>query len=196
MRRLLTAAFGTLVALVFIGAADGCTLLVSFDDEPVADASTDQKTLPDRELPDTFVPAEDAGPDVPTPPRMPACDPGFALSDIKGCDVFVDGAEVCADNFTNYPGKQTDLVACSKQQGATCVRHCTACAHLPSGFPDQCDQCIGMPDGTYCGTDMGWSPAHFKLLVTCTGERMDSATACASGICDSKGGGGGAACQP
>lgn len=196
VRRVLTAAFGTLVALAFVGAADGCTFLVSFDDVPVEDAGIDRRQSADRELPDTFTP-EDVGTDAPIRPPTPPCDPAFPLSEVKGCETFINGAEVCADNsaLVDYPGASTDLVACAKQQGATCVRHCIACAHLPEGFPDQCDQCIGRPDGTYCGTDMSWQPIHFKLLVTCAGERMDSARACANG-CDSKGGTGSAECAP
>ena len=203
MRRTPSTAFGIACggALFAIAStAAGCTFLISFDDVPETDAGVVDgpvRPQPSRDA-DASGRALDAG-DAGAPPVTPACDTTFPLDEVQGCASFVEGGQICADNpgLTSYPGdRSTDVVTCSKTQGATCVRHCVACAHLPEGFPDQCDQCIGKPDGNYCGTDMGWQPENFRLLVTCTNERMASATACSTRGCDSKGGTGDAACKP
>ena len=207
MRRALRTAFVIAGAGVLSAVAAGCTFLIPFDDVAENDAgsaSPDSGGIPPippssssdgdadsarRETPDGSAPV----------PITPACDTTFPLDQVKGCATFVEGGQICADNpgLTSYPGnRETDVVTCSKTQGAICVRHCVACSHLPEGFPDQCDQCIGKPDGKYCGTDMGWQPQNFRLLVTCTNERMATATACSTRGCDSKGGTGNAACKP
>lgn len=201
MRRALSTALGIAVtgALFVLGA--GCTFLISFDDVPQSDAGgapLDSSPGPQPSRDGDVEPAPgDAG--APPIPVTPACDTTFPLDQVKGCASFVEGGQICADNpgLTAYPGdRSTDVVTCSKTQGATCVRHCVACAHLPSGFPDQCDQCIGKPNGKYCGTDMGWQPENFRLLVTCTNDRMSAVAACSTRGCDSKGGTGNAACKP
>ncbi|MDF2697724.1 MAG: hypothetical protein K0S65_6107 [Labilithrix sp.] len=202
MRRALSTIFTIAgVGVVFV-LGGGCTFLISFDDAPVEDAGA-PIDLPDRSAPsrDTGAPVQpdvDSGDANPPIPVTPACDTTFPLDQVKGCATFVEGGQICADNpgLTSYPGDRTkDVVTCSKA-GATCVRHCVACAHLPEGFPDQCDQCIGKVDGRYCGTDMGWQPDNFRLLVTCTNERMAAVTPCSTRGCDSKGGTGSAACKP
>jgi hypothetical protein len=179
----------------------GCTFLISFDEVPSDDAgvAADAKVEPrPTGEPDTGAAPADSGKDAtPAVPVTPACDTTFPLNQVKGCGAFIEGAQICADNtgLTAYPGDRTkDVVTCSKA-GATCVRHCAACSRLPEGFPDQCDQCVGK-DGKYCGTDMGWQPENFRLLVTCTNSRMSAATACSTKGCDSKGGTGNAACRP
>ncbi len=200
MRRASRSAFVLATAAVICA---GCTFLVSFDDlpaEPDADLPTEAGSRQrDTGAADTApVPKPDAGADAPPVPVTPGCDTAFPLDQVQGCASFVDNAQVCADNssITSYPGDRTkDLVTCSKTAGATCVRHCVACARNPSGFPDECDQCTAKSNGKYCGTDMGWQPENFKLLVTCTSGRVASVTPCTSG-CDSKGGTGSAACKP
>ncbi len=205
MRRALSTASGfafgaALLVIAPIGA--GCTFLISFDDVPQTDAGGAEASVRQPEPRDAEIPEPslaDAGDASATVPVTPACDTTFPLSQVKGCEAFVEGGQICADNpgLTAYPGdRSTDVVTCSKTQGATCVRHCIACAHLPEGFPDQCDQCIGKPNGKYCGTDMGWQPQNFRLLVTCTNERMSAVSACSTRGCDSKGGTGDAACKP
>ena len=202
MRRALSTAFGFAVAGALFAMGAGCTFLISFDDVPQADAgpSADASTPPvARDSGTVESPPPDSVDAAPPVPVTPACDTTFPLDEVKGCASFVEGGQVCADNpgLTAYPGDRTkDVVTCSKTQGATCVRHCVACAHLPSGFPDQCDQCIGKPNGRYCGTDMGWQPENFRLLVTCTNDRLANATACSTRGCDSQGGTGSAACRP
>ncbi len=201
MRRALSTASAIAGALALFAVGAGCTFLISFDEVPqtdaggAPDAAVRPPGTPDAEV-DPPVTDGDGSASI---PAMPACDTTFPLDQVKGCEVFVEGGQVCADHeaLTAYPGnRETDVVTCSKTQGATCVRHCVACAHLPAGFPDQCDQCIGKPNGKYCGTDMGWQPENFRLLVTCTNERLATATACSTRGCDSKGGTGNAACKP
>jgi hypothetical protein len=200
MRRVLSTAFGSAFAGAVLLLGGGCTFLISFDDVPQTDAGAPLDASEDRADDDTGAPetVDDGGDERASPPAMPACDTSFPLDEVEGCAVFNEGAQACADNssFSAYPGDRSkDVVTCSKS-GATCVRHCAACAHNPSGFPDQCDQCAGKLNGTYCGTDMGWVSADFRLRVTCTDQRMSAVTACSARGCDSKGGTGSAACKP
>lgn len=185
-----------------VGASAACTFLITFDDVPSADAGDEAPpdsapSAPPSTASTSPPPPPPPAPDASAPaPITPPCDATFPLKEVQGCASYVEGAQICADStsLTSYPGDRThDLVTCSKE-GATCVRHCAACAHLPNGYPDQCDACSDKTDGTYCGTDMGWQPVHFKLLATCTGGRVASASACANG-CDSQGGTGTAKCK-
>jgi hypothetical protein len=205
MRRAPSNAFVAAVVGSLVTTSAGCTFLISFDEVPPADAGSPVEAS----VPPPVQPPEPGETGAPEPgadsgdarapvPVMPACDATFPLDQVKGCAGFLEGAQVCADNpgLTAYPGDRTkDVVTCSKN-GATCVRHCEACAHLPEGFPDQCDLCMGKPNGKYCGTDMGWQPQNFRLLVTCTNDRMQNAAPCSARGCDSKGGTGSAACKP
>jgi hypothetical protein len=190
---------GVITALFGIGA--GCTLLVSFDDKP-RDSGV---PLPDRTTQPTSSNTNDTGPEPDedsglSPPDPSKCDLAFDRAAIKGCVAFQENGQICGDNqgLTNYPGNQADrgkdVVTCSKTRGVICVQHCaTKCAHLPEGFPDQCDLCAGRFDGMYCGLEMqGWPNNNFNLLIKCTAGRMvEGATA---------GGGprncGAAGCQP
>jgi hypothetical protein len=201
MRRLLATVSG-LAAGTALTLAAGCTFLVSFDDVP--NGGADVVPLPGR---DTGGPPfrEDARPlDSGTTPQPDTCDNQFPLKDVKGCENFVENGQVCSDNrgITYPPGRDaaTDVVTCTKINGARaiCVKHCTGpggCAHLPDGFPDQCDQCTTKANGTYCGSEMvGWVNDNYRLLVTCTNGRMSARAACATG-CDAKNANGNAACN-
>lgn len=176
MRRIAIAAVFTTATLVFH--VVGCTFLVSFDDQPGVDASVatadrvtpsvDAARTPDPE------PAIDATPG----PADEKCDLEIDRTLVKGCASYEENGIVCADGtgLTQYPpsDRQKDVVTCSKTKGAICIRHCViACAHLPAGFPDQCDDCGGKADKLYCGIEMkGWPTAEFGLLVRCMGGRL------------------------
>jgi hypothetical protein len=161
------------LALALVGPAlvfgAGCTFLISFDDVPLRDAGV---------VADAFVrpPPIDTG--VVTPPKPDAaptdpCDRTADLKRIQGCNQFVANGQACADNaaFDPYPFQSTvkrDVVTCNGGD-AICLEHCTtACAHLPNGFPDECDMCTGKIDGDYCGSEMGWDARSYGLLVRCT----------------------------
>jgi hypothetical protein len=186
MRRVVAASM--FVALA-IGA--GCTFLVSFDDVPTDDGGAfdaGRRPTPTRAPDPEPLPPRDAAPPPPT------CDPTFPLDQVTGCGSFAEGALVCATNTSiGYPPGQdrtNDLVTCTRDGGAraSCVKHCPGgCATLPSGFPDQCDGCIGRADGRYCGDHLGWTFEHARLLVTCERGRMIDRTTCpaicADGAC-------------
>jgi hypothetical protein len=111
--------------------------------------------------------------DASPPPGSSACDTTLNLTEIRGCGNFTTGARACATNssLSPYPfttTRQHDVVTCNGS-AASCVQHCTAlCVAMPSGFPDECDECSGKVDGTYCGTEMiGWSTKNNKLLIHC-----------------------------
>ena len=175
-------------------AGGGCTLLVSFDDVPVRDAGAADSA---RITPTATATATTTAPPPPPPPDASPtdpCDRTLDLSRVKGCDTFVANAQVCADHpaFAPYPFTSTrerDVVTCNKPD-AICVEHCpTACAHLPAGFPDDCDRCAGKPDGEYCGSEMGWDARSYGLLVRCSAGRVaGTPTACAVGCITGAGG--------
>jgi hypothetical protein len=175
------------IVAAFFGIGAGCTFLVSFDEKP-RDSGVplpDRTSQPTSSASDTGPPDEDSGLAPPDPSK---CDLSFDSGAIDGCTGFQENGQICGDNrgLTNYPGNAADrvkdVVTCSKTRGVICVQHCaTKCAHLPSGFPDQCDQCAGRVDGTYCGLEMqGWPNNNFNLLIRCTGERMVEAPATGS----------------
>ena len=178
MRRLPAAA---VVAGTLGTAALGCTFLASFEDRPgldggardarVLDEPRDAGGVEEEPTADVASPAPDAAP----PPDK--CDLAFDRAAIKGCAEFEENGQVCGDNptFTDYPpsDRAKDVITCSKTRGVLCIQHCTgACAHLPSGFPDQCDACENRADKLYCGIEMGWPTKNFHLLVRCTAGRL------------------------
>lgn len=173
----------------------GCTFLIGFDEQ--ADGGGGVVDTPDTSVSrrdattsaDTgSTPLADAGPDV---LAEPACDTAFPLSQVGGCNNFTNNGQICAKNakFT-YPAgysKTNDLITCSNTGGvakAACVRHCLGsggCASLPEGFPDQCDTCQGRANGTYCGSDLGFTKEDGPLLVTCTSNKLSTVKNCDAG---------------
>jgi hypothetical protein len=123
----------------------------------------------------TTTPLPDAGPVI----TGENCDTALDLTRIHGCNQFTQNARACADNnsFAPYPFTDTrtrDVVTCNTN--ATCVQHCaTQCAHLPNGFPDECDHCQGKLDGTYCGSEMtSWQAKSTNVLLHCRGGIMET----------------------
>jgi hypothetical protein len=173
------------VALALAGG--GCTLLVEFNDvEPsVLDAAVpDDGSPPDAAVPDA--PPFDGGP-LPFPP---ACDPAFPLTQLN-CSVSRPNCAKSTTVFPSYPAGQSrddDLVGCDGGLNPVCVQHCPAgCATMPSGFPDQCDDCNGRPDGTYCVKDLREpDDRNLGLAVDCTGGRTTKAYVCGVGRCATK----------
>jgi hypothetical protein len=159
------------------GSLEACS-----DATPKKTATPDAGYNPDPEPTDTVSPYPtnttptstttvpyDSGP----PPSSSGCDTSLNLTQVPGCNHFIAGARACADNTNLQPypfttTKPHDVVTCNGTN-ASCVQHCTAlCAHMPSGFPDECDNCAGKVDGTYCGTEMGsWQTKNNNLLVQC-----------------------------
>ena len=171
----------------------GCTFLIGFDEEPdggssaEVDGSTTGRDAGDAGTGTTIT---DAKADA-IVLAEPACDPDFPRDQVTGCNKFQNNGQACATNTSfGYPANRsraTDLVTCSNVNGvasASCVRHCTGsggCASLPSGFPDQCDTCQGRPNGTYCGSALGFTKDDAPLLVTCTTNKLAKAIACDAG---------------
>jgi hypothetical protein len=185
----------------------GCTFLISFDDVASSDAgATDTSTSSTRNDTGTVDPpvvgdAGDSGPPIDVPDT---CDDQFPLGQITGCEDYVQNGQVCANTSTlKFPADydaSRDVITCSKvpTPRAICIKHCRGpggCAHNPAGIPDQCDQCAGKANGTHCGSEMaGWPSDTFKVLVTCTDNRMTKSAACAAS-CSTNGGTGGAKCN-
>ena len=174
MRRLLALALG-LGASAFVTSVVGCTFLIQFDD-----VDQDAASLPDRTTP----PGDDgdAGdqPDVvtdgPEGPFPPPCDTSFPLDKVKCSTSFP--RPNCAKSttiVTSYPAgsdRTNDLVSCLADGGVSCVQHCPhGCAVMPNGYPDQCDECFGKKDGTYCVKDQRFfEPENVGLAVDCKNQ--------------------------
>ena len=170
----------------------GCTFLIGFDEEPDGGAlsEADASTVKDGGDGGTGTTGPDAKADAPIVAE-PACDTAFPLAQVTGCDKFTNNGQICATNDTfGYPAgfsRATDIVTCSNVNGvgkASCVRHCLGsggCASLPSGFPDQCDTCQNRPNGTYCGSDMGFTKTDAPLIVTCAGSKLSAVHNCDAG---------------
>lgn len=170
----------------------GCTFLIGFDEESDggASAAADASSVRDAGEGGTGTTSPDAKTDAAILAE-PACDTAFPLAQVTGCNKFQNNGQICATNQTfGYPAgytRTTDIVTCSNIDNvakASCVRHCLGsggCASLPSGFPDQCDTCQGRPNGTYCGTQMGFAKSDAPLLVTCAGNKLSTARNCDAG---------------
>jgi hypothetical protein len=154
-----------------------------------SDAAPPKKDAAARDTGSSISPAptdDDPFDPVPTPPRDAGnnnpptgqCDRNLDLSRIQGCDRFIANARACADNsdLQPYPFTDTrsrDVVTCNTT--ATCVEHCAVrCARMPDGFPDECDQCTGKPDGNYCGRELNWSTRNLDVLVRCENGTLDT----------------------
>ncbi len=83
-----------------------------------------------------------------------------------------------------------DLINCDAAGHAVCVTHCpstgtTACVGFPSGFDDQCDPCATLPDGNYCGKDVGWSALDANTALGCAGGKITAdGDSCIGKTCD------------
>jgi hypothetical protein len=137
-----------------------CSLLVTFVDAPDAasnDASVD-------------VVQEDVRPDV-APDVYDAS---------KVCKGLGDGW-YCGFNGLNGNPPANWLVDCV--DGSPIVRVCDGgCLAFPSGTSDRCDECPGMPNGTYCGSQFPTYQAdNAPYLITCGQGIAAIQTKCANG---------------
>lgn len=109
----------------------------------------------------------------------PACDPAAALDQIS-CAGF------SRPNCASQPGfndedelnKVSDLVECKGGANPDCLRHCpNGCAQMPTGFPDQCDDCFGRADGFYCAKSLrNWLPETHGFAIRCVnGKKVEQA---------------------
>jgi hypothetical protein len=124
-------------------------------------------------------------------------DPGDARSDAKPCRDAADGL-YCATQpkLVGYDGDRDDLVTCRAGEVFR-VRLCdagTGCIRMVDPYPDQCDECGTMANGTYCGRDMpGWQPMNDDMRVRCGNGALVGILLCANG-CNSNGAS--SACAP
>jgi hypothetical protein len=157
----------------------GCTWLISFDEVP---PGADASAAGDGAAADA---AGDAAEDAPE--TAPGCDPSFPASALT-CERSTQSC--AADAFASmYPeGRDptNDLVTCNGTV-LECVRTCDfGCAVMPSGFPDECDECSGRADGFHCGRDLpDWDARNADLAVECKGGKTVGAAVCGAGKCAS-----------
>lgn len=190
MRRLLALALG-LGASAFVVSVAGCTFLIQFDD-----VDLDASKLPDRTTPPDDGEVPDGATDGPAAQFPPPCDTSFPLDQVK-CNLSYPRPN-CARSttiVTSYPSgadRTNDLVTCLSDGGVSCVRHCpNGCTVMPNGYPDQCDECAGKKQGTYCVKDQRfYEPANVGLAVDCDGgitagivHTCGNAAACCNSKC-------------
>lgn len=164
----------------------GCTFLISFDEIPndanAAEGGTPDVLDVDGDVPDAPVP--EGG----TPPFPPPCDPDFPVEEVN-CESTVRRACARRGTIPYPPGRDpaNDLVVCNGNKTAACVQHCPfGCAVTPDGFPDQCDDCQGRPNGYYCGRDLrGWELSNLDLAIECENGRAITIVPCGAGKCAS-----------
>jgi hypothetical protein len=125
----------------------GCSLLVSFVDSPDggSDATFDSPS-------DSPADASDAGPDV--------------YDGSKVCKGIGDGW-YCGFNGLNGAPPKDWLVHCV--DASPIIRVCDGgCLAFPSGTSDRCDECPGMPDGVYCGSQFPtYAADNGPFLISC-----------------------------
>lgn len=170
--------------------AVGCTFLVSFDDVPDAgqaepqafdagkrsSSSSSSGSESSTSSSGEVVTPQDSGTAETFPP---ACDGNITLADI-GCGTYTRSECNTEPGVTGAALQDGDLIDCNAQQEPTCVRHCPhGCAEMPKGFPDQCDDCFGKPDGTYCAKDFrNWDSKNDVFAIECKDGKKVDATDC------------------
>lgn len=138
-----------LLALPVTWLAAACTLLVDFVD---ADAG------PDASLDSAFDALADAS---------DASDAAIDVYDAsKICKGLGDGW-YCGYNGPSGDPPPTWLVHCV--DASPIVRVCDGgCLAFPSGTSDRCNECPGMPDGVYCGSQFStYGSDNGPYLITC-----------------------------
>ncbi len=159
--------------------AASCSLLVQFHDQASCDGGlcTDDASVGDA------APGPDGAGDAPA-------DGGArdARADrYAPCSRLANGW-YCGNNGLNgYAGSPDDLVHCS-DGGVYQVTGCDGgCLHVVDPFPDACNPCVGVANGSYCGRDLPGFPAvNADILIQCQGGTVSSQIACAKG-CGSNG---------
>lgn len=152
----------------FLGALAGCTFLVSFDDMPKNDAGL--TTIPDSRSPpiDVFV-GDSGAPDVDEVPEEDAAVAVDASADYStACAGKPDGKYCNGNQIVVDAGSKDDLITCLNGSTVSAKLCANRCQRMPSGFPDECDQCQGKTTGLYCGDDFfGWHPMNKNTRIRC-----------------------------
>jgi hypothetical protein len=151
-----------LLALVLTAS---CTLLVDFVDAP--DASVDA----------SFDAALDTN-------AFDASDASDAVLDAYDGSKVCKGLEngwYCGFNGLNGDPPANWLVDCV--DASPIIRVCDGgCLAFPSGTSDRCNECPGMPDGVYCGSQFStYATDNAPYLITCGGGIAAIQVKCANG---------------
>ena len=146
-----------------------CTLLVNFVDAPDAGEASVKDVVVEATL--------DAGGEPEVKPEA-----GYDAS--KVCKGLMNGW-YCGYNGLNGSPPPDWLVDCI--DGGPVVRVCDAgCLAFPSGTSDRCNECPGMPNGNYCGSQFSTYQAdNGPYLISCAeglaAIQVDCANGCAPG---------------
>lgn len=143
------------------------------------DAKADSAEQPPPKQPPPPIPPE-AGPSAALPPP---CDESFDRTKINCTG---KSGPVCGSRFEDTPkngARDGDLITCEGLAGPSCVRHCpVGCMELTFG-PDQCDDCTGRANGTYCLRDLrGGDTRTQQLAITCMDGRASHVANCGDGV--------------
>lgn len=189
MRPIVAACGAVLGSVVSAAWIVGCSLLVTFDELPADDSGI---ALPTARPPDVSV--VDGGADASAPADGgPATDAAVDYSAV--CTGKADGKYCNGNQIGVDGGSSDDLITCLNGKTAN-VKPCATgngCVRMPSGFPDECDQCQGKANGLYCGDDFtGWHPMNAKTRIRCDNDAIVGNLICQNACV---GTGPGASCQ-
>lgn len=162
---------GALVAVVVVAcvASASCVSLVgTTSPEPDAGATSDATATTDG--------ASDAGDLRDSDPS----DAAAADAAVDAKDAAVDYTQACVgkgdgkycngDQVSVDGGSRDDLIACAGGQTIGAKTCTNGCLRMPSGFPDECDECKTLVDGLYCGDDfVDWAAKNKNTRIRCEG---------------------------
>lgn len=169
---------GVAIAAIAFGLA-GCTFLVTFDDLPTDDAGLG---IPDARPKNDVVVPDTNEPDVPIVVEEDAALPDASVDYSGACTAKPDG-KYCNGNVVNVDaGSRDDLVTCLNGMTVSSKLCTNGCTRMPTGFPDECDQCQGKATGLYCGDDFfGWHPLNKNTRIRCDNNAIVGNLICSNG---------------
>lgn len=176
------------VAVGLLAVQAGCTFLISFDDQPVSQALSNEGG-PVRETstsePDVIEPTKE---DAESPDVITSVDAGLDVYSLDACAAQTDG-QYCGNNLANdasYPFRD-DLVVCGQGKilKVTSCNEGSGCIHFPNPKPDQCDPCPDLASKLYCGREIpGFQVENAAVQIQCQNGayvRLRVCTTCTNG---------------
>ena len=156
----------------------GCTFLVTFDEVPSDDGGS---AVPIARPPD--VNAAETGADA-TATEPDGSASGDASAGYSAACIGQPDGKYCNGNQVGVDGGgKDDLITCLNGKTVS-VKPCSkgsGCQRMVSGYPDECDECMGRANGQYCGDDFaGWHPLNARSRIRCDNGAIVGSLICAT----------------
>jgi len=171
--------------IAFAAGLAGCSLIVTFDDVP---SKLDASTLPDSR-PQNDVGVVDTGgePDAGPLPEEDASAADASADYTNACTGKPDGKYCNGNQVIVDAGNKDDLVTCLAGKTVSAKLCTNGCQRMPTGYPDECNQCAGKATGLYCGDDfVGWHPMNKNTRIRCDNGAIVGNLICAN-VCSGTG---------